>query len=193
MQVITPLPHELYLACSGGSDSMFALHFLSRAKRKIRLVYFHHNTEFGEQSLRFLCTLPYTLCVGYLEGEKPKHYSLEQWWSIERNKFFQRFSPLITCHHLNDQAETMLMSYVHGSMRRIHYKNGNIIRPFLNVHKTCILDYCKRHRVPYLDDPSNMDTSFQRNFIRHNILPSILKINGGFLERFIYENPTGTA
>lgn len=190
MDVITPLPRELYLACSGGSDSMFALHFLSRARRKIRLVYFHHKTEFGEKCLHFLRKLPYTLCIGYLEGEKPKQYSLEEWWSIERNKFFQNFDPIITAHHLNDQAETQFMAYLHGGKginRRIHYKNGNIIRPFLNVSKEVILDYLNRHNIHYLDDPSNTDTRFTRNLIRHTIFPSLLKINGGFLQRFKYE------
>lgn len=182
MKIISPLPNAVYLACSGGSDSMFALHFLSRVRtRKIIPLYFNHNTDFGNQCESFLKERLTNVIIGSIRNEQPKGTSLEEFWRQERYSFFDQYTeyPIITCHHLDDQLETMVMGFCHGRIRKIPYRRDNYLRPFLNVSKEEILEYCSKHSIEYLDDPSNYDTKYCRNRVRHNIIPELLKINPG--------------
>lgn len=183
MNIITPIPNELYLACSGGVDSMVALHFLQRAGRDVRCLYFNHGTEHGDISESFLFKLlgP-QLTVGHIDGVVPKGRSREDFWRERRYQFLDQFvdRPVITCHHLDDQIETLIQGFVHGVVgKTISYQRGNYLRPFLRVAKSIILDYACRHSVQFLQDPSNSDVGYTRNRIRHNIVPELLKVNPG--------------
>jgi len=53
------------------------------------------------------------------------------------------------------------------------------IRPFLQTRKAVFEDWCDRKKVPYIEDPSNLDTRFMRNFIRHEMIPKALVVNPG--------------
>ena len=101
-------------------------------------------------------------------------------WREERYKFFYEFDrPLITCHSLDDQVETWLFYAMRGRPRLIPYRRDHVIRPFMLTKREDMYDWCLRKAVPYLEDPSNKDTSFARSRIRHNILPEVLEINPG--------------
>lgn len=184
MKIQGPIPNKLYLACSGGADSMFGLHFLRNAKRDVIPIYFNHRTSFGEESQKFLENLNIGIVCGTMTERPTKGKSLEDFWRQQRYKFFDQFTdrPVITCHHLGDQIETMIMGFAHGKIRKIPVRRGNYLRPFLNVRKDEILSYCERHKVEYMDDPSNSDTRFARNRIRASIIPELLKVNPGLFK-----------
>ena len=85
---------------------------------------------------------------------------------------------LLTGHHLDDQAETFLLRLMRGSsvrglgsMRTEQMLNGlNVVRPFLDLPKTTLAGWASENGAKFLDDPSNRDLDFDRNFLRHDIL-----------------------
>lgn len=181
------------VACSGGVDSMAALHFLRNGKHGVAAAFFHHDTETSEAALRFLaryCTdhnIP--LITGRICGSKPQKDSWEEWWRKERYAFLHSLKgkTVATAHHLNDVAETYLWGCIHGQPRFINYTkphqgtDSNVVRPFLLTRKDQLVAWCRRHDVPWVKDASNDDVSFDRNRIRNNIMPEVERANPGFL------------
>lgn len=182
------------VAVSGGQDSMAALSFVRNAHKTVVAYYFDHGTVHGAEAKEFIqdfcANNAIPLVVGKLVGDKPSDLSWEEFWRIERYKFLHSFKNLniATAHHLNDAAETYLWGCLHGNPRRIHCRqpgeNGqltNIVRPFLLTPKKDLEEWCERKNVPFITDPSNADTDYTRNRIRHNIMPEALKVNPGLL------------
>lgn len=182
------------VALSGGLDSMAALSFLCNARKNVTAFYFDHSTPHGADARQFIesyCAgrgIP--LIIRKLEASKPEELSWEEFWRIERYKFLHSFTDytIATAHHLDDAAETYLWGCLHGAPRTIHPrqpgpdgKPTNIVRPFLLTPKQDLVDWCHRKKVPYVNDPSNADTKYSRNRIRHNIMPEALKVNPGLL------------
>ena len=181
IKLLGKIPKEpMYVAVSGGVDSMAALDFLKRGKHTVTPVFFNHGTETSDKAQKFLRENVKGLMSMKISGEKPKDKSWEEWWREERYKFFdffQRF--VITAHHLNDEVETWIWSCIHGQPKLIKYKRNNVIRPFLLTPKKELEKWAGKHKVAYIEDASNFDVRFQRNRVRHNLIPEILKINSG--------------
>ena len=108
-------------------------------------------------------------------------YSLEEAARILREDFFRRcreehgYRLVATAHTLNDQAETVLMHLLSGSglegMAGIRLRREGIIRPLLFARRTEIEAYAREHQIAFRVDPSNQETKFVRNKIRHQLLP----------------------
>jgi len=191
ISILGKIPPKVFVACSGGPDSMAVVDFLKRSGREVSLIYFNHGTEHGYEAQSLLEKYSFNndleLHLGQINRPIAKGESQESFWRNQRYGFFRKVIemyhneiPLITCHHLDDQVETWLFSSIHGNPRLIPYKrNGCIIRPFLLTRKAEFESWCLNHDVPYLTDPSNQDTAYMRNHIRHNIVPQILIVNPG--------------
>lgn len=190
MNIITPLPHQCYLACSGGVDSMFALHFLRKGKRKVQPIFFNHGTETSRIAEEFLTVNMFAPIIGRLTRDKLKEESPEEYYRNQRYAFFSAFNdaPIITCHHLDDQFETAILGTLQGKQFRIPYRRGNFIRPFLNVSKKEILDYANRHGLCWVEDESNNDISIPRNRVRHMIFPQMKLLNPSVLKNYVTLN-----
>ncbi|HEY5643526.1 MAG TPA: tRNA lysidine(34) synthetase TilS [Woeseiaceae bacterium] len=88
---------------------------------------------------------------------------------------------LLSAHHREDQAETLLLNLVRGSgpagiagigsIRR--FGPGWLARPLLGVDRAALVGYAQRHDIAWLEDPSNRDRRFDRNFLRHDVLPRL--------------------
>lgn len=182
MKIIKPLPHDLYLACSGGIDSMFAYNFLMAGRKNIHCLFFNHGTKTSEEAEHFLKNKVQKLTIGRLTRQFEKGESPEKFFREQRYLFFSQFQdkPIITCHHLNDCAENWVMTSLKGTPKLIPYKNGNIIRPFLLISKMEIEDYCQRKSVHYCQDITNFDVNIPRNRIRHKVINELLLVNPGF-------------
>ena len=178
------IPVDVYVACSGGVDSMAVLHFLSQRKTKPKVAYMHHGTAHGEEALRFVeayCSEHgLELTVGTLRGTKSKKESPEEFWRNHRYSFLHSLPlPVVMAHHLDDCVEQWLFSSLHGRPGVIPTMNMNVFRPFMLTKKAEFVDWCQRHGVPYLTDPSNADVRYARNRIRGRIVPEALLINPG--------------
>lgn len=84
---------------------------------------------------------------------------------------------IATAHHSDDCAETVIYNLLRGSglrgARGIAPQSGRILRPLLTTDRASIEQYCKDNGIPHVEDESNSDTAFCRNYIRHNIMPVI--------------------
>jgi len=84
---------------------------------------------------------------------------------------------IATAHTRDDQVETVLMRLERGAGVRglvgIHRERGVIVRPLLDVTRSETHRHCIDHDVPFVDDPGNADTRFERNRIRHETLPAL--------------------
>lgn len=104
---------------------------------------------------------------------------------------------LVTAHHKDDQVESILMHFLRGSgiagllgmdilaKRVINNKEINLFRPLLNYTKKEILDYCEINHIKYRIDETNFDTKYNRNKLRHNILPPLENYNSNVKNHII--------
>jgi tRNA(Ile)-lysidine synthase len=181
------LPREVYVACSGGVDSMAVVDFL-RNNHDVTICYFHHGTAHGDKAAEFVAryatdnNIPFvygSLGSGAAEG-KPKDDSWEEHWRNERYKFFHTINaPIVTAHHLDDCVETWVWSSMHGTGKIIPYTNKNVIRPFRMTRKRDFQLWADLKNVPHIEDDSNADTCYTRNYIRHKMMPHVLRVNPG--------------
>lgn len=180
---------------------MFAADFFVRGKKNFSLAYFDHGTGNIHGALpiiqEYASKHGLRVHVGKIQTDKPARESLEEHWRKERYKWlFSLGHDVVTCHHLNDLAETFLLSSMHGAAKFIYShlydfhivgfgsketKPLSIYRPFLTNPKQSLIDWCVRNGVKWFEDSSNEDVLHPRNRVRHNILPEVLKINPGFL------------
>jgi tRNA(Ile)-lysidine synthase len=88
---------------------------------------------------------------------------------------------LATAHHKNDQAETVLLNIIKGTgIRGLHGmlpKQGHLIRPLLAFNRAELEEYAQANNLTWRTDASNADTHYQRNFLRHEVLPLLEQVN----------------
>ena len=178
------LPRDLYIGVSGGLDSMVVLDFLSRA-HNVTVLTFDHGSEYHVKARELVGKYCADHNIQIIDGRisditKPKDLSLEEYWRNERLAFFEKFDgPVVTAHHLDDVVETWLWSCCQGEGKIIPYNYKNVIRPFMLTGKSDFYNWSVRNMVPYLDDYSNSDTKFMRNYIRHNMVSHAMHVNPG--------------
>ncbi len=185
--------NRIYLAFSGGVDSVVLLQELLQFKSRYQIVLWHINhglqpnaeqmQAFAEQqaekySLQLrLDHLNLDPTAGNLEARaRHQRYDLFAQAMTERDV-------LMTAHHMNDQAETLLLNLMRGSgpsglsaiadFRELG--KGWLFRPLLNVTRAQIEHYAEQQNMSWVEDPSNQDLSFDRNFVRHQVLPKLLE------------------
>jgi len=110
--------------------------------------------------------------------------SLEDAARVARYHFLRalaRGQPIAVAHHADDQVETLLLHWLRGSglagLAGMSPRQGDIIRPLLEVTRAQILTYCQEHALAPLEDQSNADPRFLRNRIRHQLLPLLQELN----------------
>lgn len=197
IKLLGKVPDKIYVACSGGVDSMAALSFLNNRKRKVSVAHFDHGTEHGLKAQKFIkeyCRKnKISLQLGSVTRKRSPSESREEYWRNERYAFFKSLdAPVITAHHINDVAEWWVFSTLHGEPKLIPYRNENVIRPFLLTSKQELTGWCKHHNVPYVKDPSNQNLAYMRNLIRHRIMPQCTKVNPG-LTKVLVKKIKGSA
>jgi len=189
---------RVLVAVSGGVDSMVLLHLLvacrQRFKMSLGIVHLNHQIRGveAEKDMKFVenavlkLKLPfYPIRVNVLEYAKIHHLSLEEAGHRLRKKKFEEiadqnaYTKIATAHHLNDQAETILMRLLSGSGLKglvgIRLKRGKWVRPLLFARRDEIENYAYKHKIDFRVDSSNKDTSFIRNKIRHQLIPLLEK------------------
>lgn len=195
------IPHNVYVACSGGVDSMAVLSFLMSRPIKPRVAYFNHGTEHSrvtESFVRKFCEdNALSLTIGHITRERDPRESLEEYWRNERYAFFHKLDlPVVTAHNLDDCIETWIFGALNGAPKLIPYSNKNVVRPFRQTEKAEFISWCTRHNVAWAEDLSNRDVSYARNRIRHNIIPEAKIINPGLnkviRKKLIAESQTTT-
>jgi tRNA(Ile)-lysidine synthase len=130
-----------------------------------------------------LCTkLSVPLDVHYIKLPKKKSLGIEgEARRLRYEKLLQSKTDLVVlAHHEDDQAETFLLQLIRGAgvkglSSMAHFDDGRRLwRPLLNASRINIESYAKKHQLKWIEDESNQNTDFDRNFVRSKVLP-ILK------------------
>ena len=177
----------ILISLSGGVDSTSLLVLMcTTSQYKISVAHINHNlrkeSNDEEKFVKNLCVKLNVKC--FIESLNPaiikKGSSKEEWARTARYRFLKEISAktnskwIMTAHHANDQAETILMNLSRKSgvmgLRGISKENGNILRPFIRIKKYEINNFSKRLKIPYCEDKTNSNISIPRNFIRHKVL-----------------------
>ncbi len=179
---------------SGGIDSMCMLHFLDEIKEDfdfevVAITIDHSLREEGAYDAAFVqswCRSHKIRCYKFKIDAgaiaKENGMSIEAGAREGRYKTFESLiqkqivDKIAIAHHMGDQAETILMHLLRGSgvagIRGMEYmRDGIYIRPMLNTEKKAIAEYASSHNIPFVDDETNFDTKYQRNFLRQKIMP----------------------
>jgi tRNA(Ile)-lysidine synthase len=183
------------VAVSGGADSMALLHFMHNLSGQIGVeilaIHINHgirkNARKDAGFVRKYCDENGIRCVFYNvdvpEYCRQNKVGVEQGARILRYGCFEtavkkhKLTKIALAHHLDDQAETILLHILRGcglegagGMRPV---SGIYIRPFLSVKKSDLIAYNYRNGTPNIVDESNDDNKFARNFIRNTVMPII--------------------
>jgi len=182
LKLIAKIPRVVTVACSGGVDSMVLVDFLKR-NHEVRVAHFNHGTAHSREAVQFVAHYCYKNSLDFILGDlsssrDPKE-SQEEYWRRERYAFLDLFGDVVTAHHLDDVAETWIWSCLHGTPSLMPDKRKNVTRPFLLNRKHELEQWAIQKGVPYIQDDSNYDVRFTRNFIRHQLMPNAIKINPG--------------
>lgn len=181
-------------AVSGGADSMALLHLLNSVKGTFSLCAAHVNhmlrgtaaaadRDFVKQACGQLNIPLYIKEIDVAVLAKEQKIGTEAAGRAVRYAFLEEVQKslgggrIATAHHMDDNAETVLMHFLRGSsiegLCGIRPVRGNVIRPMLCFTRNEIERYCKECGIAYCIDATNMDTAYTRNRIRQELLPEI--------------------
>ncbi|HUM53380.1 MAG TPA: tRNA lysidine(34) synthetase TilS, partial [Chitinophagales bacterium] len=186
----------ILVACSGGVDSMVLIDVLMKLNYKISIA--HCNFQLrgkesneDEQFIQQFATqnnTPFHVIKFDTKAYKQNNDVSTQMAARElRYEWFEKIRKenqyhfIATAHHLDDQLETILLNITKGTgikgLTGMQSKNGFVVRPFLEISKQEILDYAIENKITFREDSSNSSDDYQRNLIRHQIVPQLQKIN----------------
>ena len=186
----------ILLAVSGGVDSMAMLYLFREAGFRIGVAHCNFQlrgkeSEADEEFVREVCK---ELDVPFFSRRfETEAYAWENTLSIQmaarelRYAWFEelliknKYRCLATGHHFDDSMETILLNLTRGSatdgLAGIPIKNGNVIRPLLFASRKQIEKYAAMKGLVWREDLSNMTDDYQRNFIRHQVVPKLKELN----------------
>lgn len=177
---------RLVAALSGGLDSVVLLHCLSvvAAPSQLSALHVHHGlspqADAWAEFCRSLCEdWGIALSVERVEVERGSSDGLEAAARRVRRDAFDRAQGnwVVLAHHRDDQAETVLFNLLRGTGLRgaaaMRGANGRLLRPLLASSRAEIAGYARTHDLRWIDDESNADTTFSRNYLRHEVLAGL--------------------
>lgn len=191
-------PAKFVVAYSGGVDSTVLLHVMLAMGLPLHAVHVNHQIQAQANAWEIHCKnqceqwgVPFTALrvdvepgdLG-LEGQARmvRYRAIFNWMQANQH------NALVCAHHRDDQLETVLLQLLRGSglrgvggMRVVgpvgvdRHLHPEILlcRPLLNCSKASLLEYARLHCLQHIEDPSNHDTTLRRNWVRHELLPSL--------------------
>ena len=176
--------NKFLCAVSGGIDSMVLLHLFTMEKYNFEVAHINYNLR-GEDSINDqrlveeICkqsNIPFHM----LEVEKSENVNVQEWARQERFQYFKKlkeehnFDFIALAHHDDDQLETILLSIFKGyPIQTILPKRDYFIRPLLGIDKKHISDFASANDIPFRLDQSNLESKYDRNFLRNKIIPEL--------------------
>lgn len=188
---------NILLAYSGGIDSTFLLHQFLKLKKiyktfKFRAIHINHQLHPDSNKWSLHCkeicklhNIPFIIKKVILKNTKN---NIEENARITRyNEIYKALKPkeiIATGHNLNDQCETILLALKRGSgitgLSSMSYELNQdqkikIIRPLLKISRRNIQIWMNEHKINWIEDKSNYNINYDRNFLRHKIIPQLNK------------------
>src|SRR5689334_19753540 len=192
LELTGPRP-RVAVAFSGGVDSTVLAHALAKARRRfasLRLLHVDHGLQAASHDWSRHCArvarslrLPFVALEATIRrrrGESPEAAARDARYAL-LEMVLEPGEVLVTAQHRDDQVETLLLQLLRGAgvaglaamPRMARFGAGNICRPMLDECRDDIERYAKRHGLRWVEDPTNMETQFARNFLRAKVLPII--------------------
>jgi tRNA(Ile)-lysidine synthase len=190
---VLPAGVRVAVAFSGGLDSSVLLALAVREARRcgvhLSAIHVHHGLSLHADAWEAFCR---STCSGLeiplevIRVSVPRH-STEGLEAAARRLRYQALEShpadyVLLAHHANDQAETLLFNLMRGAGVRgaagipsIAGSSGRYLRPLLPCTRAALEAYAGEHALHWVEDDSNRDVIFSRNFIRHEILPVLQK------------------
>lgn len=198
------LNQNLIVAVSGGKDSMALVYLLNKSDFKIIVAHCNFTLRGNESDEDAKFIKNYCAKNNILYNEivfetekiaKQKSLSIQETARELRYSWLEKIRKennavgIATAHHLDDNIETVLFKIAKGTgvrgIRGIQAKNGNIVRPFLETSVDEIRAYIAENKIEYREDNSNKSVKYDRNKIRHTLIPVLKEINTGLYPTFI--------
>ena len=192
-------------ALSGGRDSMALCHLLLELaeKRGFQVVAAHYNHRLrptADRDEAFVADWCARRGVELIRGggdvaarARELGQGIEETARALRYGFLEQTADSVgaeriaTAHHLDDNAETVLLHLLRGSgpkgLGGIPPVRGRIVRPLLEVSREEIDQYIEENAIPFVEDETNRDTAYTRNRLRHEVLPLLERIAPGAARR----------
>ncbi len=190
---IEQYPSSVYIiAYSGGIDSQVLLHALSQQldHKQCYAVHVHHGLSVEADNWLIHCQQTcqdWGIAIRSLEVriDTKSGKSIE---AMAREKRYQALQQIVkkgeyvlTAQHRDDQAETVLLQLFRGAGLNglaampyiMPFAKGHLVRPLLSVSQQEIKDYAEYFALTWVEDKSNQDTRFDRNFLRQIIIPQL--------------------
>ena len=187
-------------AVSGGLDSMCLLEMTVRQGqkqgRRVAAAHFNHQLRGAEADrdeafVRDWCAareIPFFAGRGDVRAfaEKTGRTVEEaarqlRYEFLEETRRREGFGCILTAHHADDSAETMLLNLLRGTglkgLTGIPEKRDCILRPLLSVTRAELAAYAAEHRIPFVEDSTNGTDDAARNVLRHQVLPVLRQLN----------------
>ncbi|MEI6897277.1 MAG: tRNA lysidine(34) synthetase TilS, partial [Psychromonas sp.] len=186
---LAPASAHFKIALSGGLDSVVLVHLFSRLEKSVSTAHHvHHGLSDNADKWVVFCTdlcasLTMPLQVSHVILAKKSRISLEALAREKRyavlKEGFNDKSYLVTAHHQDDQLETVLLALKRGAglaglqgiVAKQSLSTGHLIRPLLHFSREQLEHYAQQFSLQWMEDESNRDQQFDRNFIRHRITP----------------------
>lgn len=191
---LSPLPSfkKVAVGCSGGLDSVVLTHVLRSLGYEIIICHLNHQLrgEEADRDERFVVELakewdlPYVAKKAVIPEEKNIENSARhlRYSFLEAEREAYKADLIAVGHHFDDQIETILMHEKRGSglrgRRGMRLLKGRILRPFIDIPRRELAAYATEHQLDYITDSSNLDMNFERNRLRHEVIPELRKIAG---------------
>ena len=194
-------PAQLAVAFSGGLDSTVLLHATIKAhgKKNVHAFHVHHGIQKEADQWQAHCKAVAKKFGCHFDTKNVKLNKQSNIESQARNLRYEsltqmceahKIQDLLLAHHLDDQAETVLIQLMRGAglpglsaMPQVKSKELiHLWRPFLNMRRKDLEIYAKEHQLTWIEDPSNQDESYRRNAVRKSILPTLEKFQKGAIE-----------
>ena len=183
------------IAVSGGLDSMCLLHALVLLQADqhcppIRVIHINHNlqpqADQWQQDVEKKCHHYGLACVSHQVTLCPQEIRQLGLEAAARNARYDVFKQhlqvnevLLLGQHADDQTETLFLRLLRGAgvsgLRAMPQHRvlglGRLVRPLLHVRQTDLYDYAKLHHLTWCEDPSNQNSHYDRNYLRHQVMP----------------------
>jgi len=193
------------IAYSGGLDSTALLHLAATTGRKLYAFHIHHglspNADAWEAHCRTECErkgITFASCRVTLDSRSEASARKARYAALGELCTEHKVHLLLTAHHLDDQAETILLQLLRGAgpagmsgmdaFNRAPTLLGTpdvlLARPLLQASRAELEEYVRENAIAHIEDESNADTRYARNALRHDVMPRLAEAFPGYQERF---------
>jgi len=189
-------PTCYWVAFSGGMDSHVLLHAMAQCRAEmniqVKAVYVEHGLQSDSHLWAEHCE---TVCQAYdipltilhvdavaKKGESPEAAARKARYDALASVVSEN-DVMLTAQHERDQSETVFLQLLRGAGTRglsampalTRLGKGHLYRPLLNVAYSALQDYAQQQALQWVDDPTNQQRRFDRNLLRHDVMPLLRK------------------